>query len=315
MRPHELTRPSSPGFNVKTVAEKVAASSSPAGPASRVRWWRRALLLPLVLAVGLTAAPYVLGWAPLRERLISMAFANTELQVSTAALRLGWFSPITIQGLRVRTDNEPLLSVEAIETHRTLLEIVTRGTDWGKVRIVAPHVDIIVTDGRMNLIALKSAADKAQFIKRLTDGRSRSVDVAIESATVAIRSSDKNEPVVQIGDLTLKAHLEKDAHADWLQLEPATLVDHFQVSPAMCDAGLKFVAPILADTTWVQGEASLILDECQIDLIRPNQSHVLGRLTIHHVRSGLKNPIVREIAAVLSPHPGRRVSLVRSLGR
>jgi hypothetical protein len=77
----------------------------------------------------------------------------------------------------------------------------------------------------------------------------------------------------------------------------------------MCDNGLELVAPVLANSSWVQGEISLSIDELRLPLDRPRTvagvdppsadgpaARAAGRLELHSVETGLKNPLLQQIA-------------------
>ncbi len=245
-------------------------------------------------------APYILSRAPLRDWLISRGLADTDLHVSTQSARFGWFSPIEIRGIEVHAGENPLLKIPIIHTRKTLLQTMLGGKELGEVRIVEPQVEILVNQGQAYLSAMDSAADEVEWLQRLTDGQERTADVVIDRAKVTIRDVDPAQPQVRLDGLSLRARVEKTSSRRSLEIAPATLIDHFQLSPAVCDAGLKYVTPILAKTTWVQGEASLEFDTCYIDLEDAAHSHVVGRLSIHDVTSGLKNPIVYQIANLVA---------------
>lgn len=255
----------------------------------------------------MAALPYVAARSPFRNWLIGMAVADSNLHVSTEGAWLGWFSPIKVYGLNVRVaDGQPLLSIPELSTDRALLQFLFAGSDLGEIRITEPHLEIVVTDGRTNLAALQGAPDESESTE-LRAGRNQSIDVVIDRAQLSVRSSDPNQPEVVIGDVNLQARLENSSDSRRLTVQPATLIDHFQLSPALCDAGLKYVAPILADVTWIRGEGSLELDACQIELDAPQQSRVAGRLSVHGVESGPKNPLIREIAGLLARLLGREL--------
>ncbi len=245
-------------------------------------------------------APYVVARAPLRDWLIGAALSDTDLHVTTESARFGWFSPIEVRGIDIQAGENPLLTISSVQTQRTLLQLVAGGQDVGEVRIDQPRVEIIVSNGRAYLSALDSASDEVEFIQSLTEGRERTADLVIDRAGLTVRDIDATLPAVTLNDLTLRAHVEKTNNRKSVEVEPATLIDHFQMSPSLCDAGLKYVTPILARTTWVQGEASLEFDECYIDLEDASRSRMVGRLTIHDVTSGLKNPIVYQITNLIA---------------
>ncbi len=97
-----------------------------------------------------------------------------------------------------------------------------------------------------------------------------------------------------------------------LTLEPGPLATQVQITPAMCDAALKFIAPVLAGATTAQGVFSIELDRCRVPIDNPNDADVTGRLIVHTVEVG-PGPLIRELAVLLereAPARLRRESVV-----
>jgi hypothetical protein len=91
-----------------------------------------------------------------------------------------------------------------------------------------------------------------------------------------------------------------------LTIEPATVFDHEELTPELCEQGLQLVAPILADATRVEGQISLEVRRFVAPLDGPEpgggiqQAEVDGVLVLHGVTAGLKSPILQAVARLLS---------------
>lgn len=83
---------------------------------------------------------------------------------------------------------------------------------------------------------------------------------------------------------------------DMLLVAPAgPVLDDVRISPELCANWLKYVLPILADITAVEGKFSLALaDTAAIPLAAPIDSEVHGSLSVHNVQVG-PGPLAREI--------------------
>jgi hypothetical protein len=90
-----------------------------------------------------------------------------------------------------------------------------------------------------------------------------------------------------------------------LVIRPGSVLQHSPVSPAVCDGVLKYALPVLSEVTWVDGDLSLELDECLIDLDQPERSEVEGRIRIHDIGAGLKSPLARELGMTVAKLLGR----------
>lgn len=87
-----------------------------------------------------------------------------------------------------------------------------------------------------------------------------------------------------------------------------TIIDRARLQPEMCEHGLKFIAPVLADATDAEGWFSVDLAQCELPLSRPESGKLQGSLRVHTVQV-TASPMVREIAQMLKV-PGT-IELVR----
>jgi len=95
-------------------------------------------------------------------------------------------------------------------------------------------------------------------------------------------------------------------------LPAGPLAEQIIVDQALCASWLKYVAPVLAEATSVEGKFSLSLDGCRIPLSAPEKSDISGRLLVHSIEIG-PGPLIRELAVVLgreSPAKLKRESVV-----
>ncbi|GIW99253.1 MAG: hypothetical protein KatS3mg111_2586 [Pirellulaceae bacterium] len=67
---------------------------------------------------------------------------------------------------------------------------------------------------------------------------------------------------------------------------PQTVLQNVQITDAMCANWLKYVAPVMADATRVDGRLSLELDETTIVPAEPRSNRLSGRLIIHRASVG-----------------------------
>lgn len=91
---------------------------------------------------------------------------------------------------------------------------------------------------------------------------------------------------VSEGRLTMSPRIELNAGPPMLVLEQGPLVQNVRISPEICQAWLKYLAPLLADVTEVEGRFSVDLDRALIPLDHPKTGTVQGQLAIHKARVG-----------------------------
>ncbi len=81
-------------------------------------------------------------------------------------------------------------------------------------------------------------------------------------------------------------------------LPAGPLAQRVQIDPHMCSALLKYIAPVLAEVTSVQGAFSIELDGCRLPLNDPAKGELAGRFIIHSIEVG-PGPLIRELAILL----------------
>jgi hypothetical protein len=103
---------------------------------------------------------------------------------------------------------------------------------------------------------------------------------------------------VNDGTVTLAPTVRLAPAPSELFLSAGPLVEGVKITPEMCQRGLKYVAPVLADVTQAEGRLSIQLDGCRVPLADPSQCDAAGRVIIHSVQIG-PGPLVRELAQLL----------------
>lgn len=109
---------------------------------------------------------------------------------------------------------------------------------------------------------------------------------------------DPLDLAVSGGRLKVQMDLRLDPGPAELTIPAGASASQIQLTPEMCDQGLKFVAPILAGVTRADGQFSVDLDKCRLPLADPKQGDLAGRLTVHSVTVAA-GPLVQELAVLL----------------
>ncbi|PQO33803.1 hypothetical protein [Blastopirellula marina] len=97
-----------------------------------------------------------------------------------------------------------------------------------------------------------------------------------------------NSPEVSGGQLAFRSQLHVNASPMQWQLPRGRMIDNVAITPQMCQGWLRYVAPILADATRVEGRFSLDIEAGRFPVLDPMQGEASGVLNIHgaEVRSG-----------------------------
>lgn len=99
-----------------------------------------------------------------------------------------------------------------------------------------------------------------------------------------------------------------------LNQKPMTLLENVQITKEMCDAWLKYVTPLVAETASVDGRLSLHIDQAKLTPANPTNQTIVGQLVIHNARIGpgpLSNSVigvVKQIEAIRKKEFAQSVS-------
>ncbi len=104
---------------------------------------------------------------------------------------------------------------------------------------------------------------------------------------------------IQAGQLTTQAEipvsggklrwdLATDLGAEELVIHqaPMTVLENVEITEEMCKGWLKYVAPLIAETTSVDGRLSLTLDQAKLMPTLPKKQSVVGQLVVHSAEVG-----------------------------
>ncbi|MBX3421461.1 MAG: hypothetical protein KF752_07890 [Pirellulaceae bacterium] len=133
-----------------------------------------------------------------------------------------------------------------------------------------------------------------------------------QARVVGIEVGKANVPVmIQAGQLTTAAEipvsggtLRWDIFSDLTQdllvirQKPMVVLENVAITREMCSGWLKYVAPLVAETTSIDGRLSLALDRAELTPTDLSKQTVEGRLQIHKAEVG-PGPLTNEIAGLI----------------
>jgi hypothetical protein len=108
--------------------------------------------------------------------------------------------------------------------------------------------------------------------------------------------------VVSNGHLRLSPQVRLTPDPAEISAAPGVILDHIQLTPAMCQQGLKYVVPVLAEVTQTDGMISMNLEGCRLPLANPSAGDAAGTVTIHSVEVG-PGPLMQELTQLLGQLP------------
>lgn len=92
------------------------------------------------------------------------------------------------------------------------------------------------------------------------------------------------DTTVANGRLHLTPQIRLDRKPALLMLPTEKVIDRVQISPELCNSWLKFLAPLLADATQIDGQFSLDVTGAALPLTSPMTGEAGGALGVHQVQ-------------------------------
>ena len=108
---------------------------------------------------------------------------------------------------------------------------------------------------------------------------------------------------VNRGKLAFAGQLHYRPGPVWMHLEPGATASSIQLTPEMTDRWLKYVAPLVANATRIQGTLGAQIDDATIVFDQPQQTQVTGRINISEAEmtaGPLASQIIQSIGSLTS---------------
>lgn len=229
--------------------------------------------------------------------------ADDRLQLSSTQLQTDWLTllarvdieQLSSEGRRLRIEGDSSYDAEGISS---------RLAEWTG--------QLVRLKGRREApISLTWQMGSAEH---WSDGLSAELEVGWEAAWVAGLEVGPTSVPLQLtgGVLASRAELplaqgrmrwdmQADLQSEPMQvrLAPGQVLDEVTITPELCHQWLKYITPIVAEATRVEGTLSLQLDEALLIPSAPDQQTVVGRLSIRQVRVG-PGPLTNELQQLVS---------------
>ncbi len=253
------------------------------------------VLLVLALLPQIIGSRWV--YRPLLER-----FAKQDFRLTVDSISLSWFRPAELRGISLKQLEGPaLISIDQVKTNRGILGFILHGRDVGELEVIHPVVDIEFLEKGSNVGRLLAAlADPNADEKSKKQPPPINIAVAVRDLEGIVHQKGIEKPLVVIPPFDVDlAYQAMDGEAR-LEVEPATILDHVAVTPELVQFGLKFVVPVLAQASWVDGTVSLETGAILVPLATWKQSTGTAVLQMHQVRCGVTQPAVKTVIDLLS---------------
>ena len=151
----------------------------------------------------------------------------------------------------------------------------------------------------------------------LDSGHIAGMDIGPTTVPITLTETSLEFQKVQIplngGELKLAGQLHYRPGPLWMHIEPGAMAQSIQLTPNMTSRWLKYVAPLVANATEIQGTLGAQLDQAVIVFDHPEQTQVAGRINIGNAKMSagpLASQIIQGIGNLASlangigPQPG-----------
>jgi hypothetical protein len=258
--------------------------------------------LPIIL---LTMLPTIASMRWVYARLLNqVAVQGFDLDIES--VRLSWFSPLRLDGLKLRETNKPvtLLTIQTIKTDQGLLSYLWNGLRAARIDLVSPRIDVEWIDDQTNLQRLVAAIEgrvgtsgQAEPTKSLGPLQ---VQLVVDDLHMMLSSDKEQSSLVALNGIHLDGTYARDAKGSYVHLEPTKILSETELTPELMRLGIGYAIPLLAKSAWFQGRVSLETGVIDIPIDSPLQSKGTAIITLHEAKSGPTEPEVKRLLDILA---------------
>lgn len=242
--------------------------------------------------------PSLLAWTRIADRAISATLADSHMEFRYQRARLSWFGKQRIYDLELRDeDRKWKVTTPVVEMDRSFLQLLGNQQQLGELCLNEPTIQIDANRHWQSQTEVPESPDDL-LEKSERDVR---INLLVNRANIDVITASSAQPNRIASDVTIEAVFERQAEDATVTILPGRIIDRANLTPALCEHGLHFIAPILADVAWTQGQLSLDVVSCKIQLNSIQDSTAEGDLTIHQLTTGLRNPLAKQLTVVLRP--------------
>lgn len=263
----------------------------------------------VLLIVFVLAAPMLIGYGPVRSFLLNHLFNGKEVGVSVDSVSVGWFRPTEIENLRVKqNEGKYNIGVPRIANDVTLFQLISKPRQLGNLTIERPLIVIELPNEKADLVTDGPGEAPSLDQEKVQSALQRTINVKVIDATVQVKKPGAEQPwgFEKIGFLAQLRPGRTDEEGPSILIPQATLMDRQQMTQAMCDDMLKFVAPIVTGVTKVDGEISLSLSDIRVPLADRQNAVGKGQMVIHKAQL-TGTPLVQKITEFIGLGPSVEV--------
>jgi hypothetical protein len=258
-------------------------------------------IIAILLVVLILVAPWIVANTGLRDSAINWILASPSVTASSQNASFGWFSPLSIHGLQLNSENKRIdVRVEDIATGGSPWQLLASSPDLGTIQVEKPHVQVT--------LPLDVKLERNQQLKL-----EPTFTAVVHDAALTVRIPELDIPAIDVDGINMTCRVEKAEQGRVLTLDPVVIFDKRKLSPKLAGKCLHLIDPTLGDIADVNGEISLSLDKLRVPIgiprdELPTRVEVEGKLSFHDVATEVKNPLRQALIHLLADMNGKHPS-------
>lgn len=262
---------------------------------SESRSWRRASVAVWVLVALIFSAIVVLPTALMKlgygDQVLTSKVEGFGLTAESKNASGGWFTPFVFNDVTIRDEAGFVdVKIERIETEKSLFGLLTAGDDIGRLTIIAPDTKITLDDnGKLPLDVQPSGNPPPDM------------QFEVRDSAFKLAVPWRPLPIVEVSQVDVNGRIMTDAEGRWLEVDPVTLFDHEPLSEAQTEQNLALIAPVLSQTTALEGEISATLEAARFPLNDEGLSPfpIQGTAVLHSLNARLKQNWAEDVGRLV----------------
>lgn len=260
------------------------------------RRWRRAVVATSVLGGMLFSGAVILPTAMMktsyRDSMLNSKLQERGLKVASQSGSGSWITPLSFQDVELSDEaGHVKLTVKSLTISQSLLGILTSG-DLGKITIVQPDLTITLDDdGNLPLKAPEQPSKASNW----------DLEFDVQNAAFKLVAPWRKMPIVAVSDIDIEGDITTTEDGRWLTIQPVQIFDHERLSEAHSEQNLALIAPVLAQSTALEGEVSAHLEGSRIrlDADKVSPFPIRGSAVFHSVNTRLRDEWAVQINQML----------------
>lgn len=293
---------------MKTEDVTIESTIHPAAVAASPFWKRRAFVASSIvfsmLLGSLSLAPVVITATSQRNRMLESAIGNAGLTATAESATGGWFAPLAFHNVCIKDAHGQFeWTIAELQTSKGMLSFILDPVHVGELRLRDSSVTVKLDDDGHWPIQSKPHPSRSEL------------SFVIENGSLSVIVPWRTIPIVELDELHITGNIGPDANGQrMLNVDPIVLFDHRPISELHTQQNLALIAPVLSQSTTLNGTASAWLDATQISLadnaseesaesISPALA-IRGRVKFHSLDAKLKETWTRQITMLVGRFSG-----------